>query len=353
MVVLKTNTVLCSRMNSMKNVFLICSNKVFYQNNIFKLDNPDNRDNCLYPYYLLQKELAKKGISLNTYDYLKEGMDDYGLLFFDFPKNMDYYLQKHKNIDKFLLVYESPIKNPANQKTENHAFFKKIFTWNEALVDNKKYFKVNYAQLVPKEPDYNMREKNKLCAAIFSHKMQSHPNELYSERMKAIRWFEALHPQDFDLYGEGWDRYYFKNRLFHLNRLKFITKLLKPDFPSYKGPAQEKKQTYEKYRFAICYENSSFPNYITEKIFDCFFGFCVPIYLGASNINDHIPQNTFIDKRNFESYEALYAFIKNMPDSEYEKYLQEIKKFLESEKMYPFTAEYFAKTISEELAKSS
>ena len=42
-----------------------------------------------------------------------------------------------------------------------------------------------------------------------------------------------------------------------------------------------------------------------------------------------------------------------MPDSEYEKYLQEIKKFLESEKMYPFTAEYFAKTISEELAKSS
>ncbi len=334
----------------MKNVFLVCSNKVFYQNKIFKLDNPDNRDNCLYPYYLLQKELAAKGISLNTYDYLKEGNDkDYALLFFDFPKNIDYYLQKHKNIDKFLIVYESPIKNPANQDIKNHIFFKKIFTWNETLVDNKKYFKVNYAQLVPRELDYNLHEKSKLCTAIFSHKMQSHQNELYSERMKAIRWFEENYPEDFDLYGAGWDHYYFKNRLFHLNRLKFITKLLKPNFPSYRGQAEEKKQTYKNYRFAICYENAAFDNYVTEKVFDCFFGFCVPIYLGAGNISSHIPETTFIDKRKFENYDALYLYIKNMPDSEYEKYLQEIKKFLGSEKMRPFTAEYFAQTITQEL----
>ncbi|MSU54324.1 MAG: hypothetical protein EXS48_00590 [Candidatus Staskawiczbacteria bacterium] len=338
----------------MKNIYLICSNKVFYQNNIFKLDNPDNRDNCLYPYYLLKQELAIKGIQLNTYDYLKDGAkENYALLFFDFPKNIDYYLQKHQGKDMYLLVYESPIKNPANQDRNNHSLFKKIFTWDEQLVDNKKYFKVNYAQLIPEKINYDISKKEKLCSAIFSHKMQSHPKELYSERMKAIRWFEALHPEDFDLYGAGWDRYYFKNKFFHLNRLKFITKLLKPNFPSYRGLAEEKKQTYGKYRFAVCYENSAFSNYITEKIFDCFFGGCVPIYLGAGNISEHIPAGTFVDKRNFDTYEDLYAYIKNMPDSEYEAYMQEIKKFLGSEKMHPFTAEYFAHTISEELAKGA
>ncbi len=336
----------------MKRVFLVCSNKVFYQNNIFKLDNEDNRDNCLYPYYLLKQELATRGVALDTYDYFRENMgSEYSLLFFDFPKDINYYLQRHKNIDKYLIVYESPIKNSANQQTENHSLFKKVFTWNSRLVDNKKYFKLNYSQLVPDNLEYNVAEKNKLCTAIFSHKMQSHPKELYSERMKAIRWFEKNHPEDFDLYGEGWDRYYFKNKLFHLNRLKFITKLLKPNFPSWRGPAKEKKQTYRNYRFAICYENAAFDDYITEKIFDCFFGFCVPIYLGAENVTDQIPQGAFIDKRKFDSYEALYLFIKNMPDSEYETYLQEIKKFLEGEEMRPFGAQYFARTISEEFAK--
>ena len=48
--------------------------------------------------------------------------------------------------------------------------------------------------------------------------------------------------------------------------------------------------------FAICYENArDIPGYITEKIFDCFFAGCVPIYWGgAPNVTDHIPANTFI-----------------------------------------------------------
>jgi hypothetical protein len=39
-----------------------------------------------------------------------------------------------------------------------------------------------------------------------------------------------------------------------------------------------KKNTLEKYKFSICYENArDIPGYITEKIFDCFFAGCVPI----------------------------------------------------------------------------
>jgi hypothetical protein len=62
----------------------------------------------------------------------------------------------------------------------------------------------------------------------------------------------------------------------------------------------------EKYKFSICYENArDTPGYITEKIFDCFFAGCVPIYWGANNITDHIPKECFIDKRDFEDYKVL------------------------------------------------
>lgn len=331
----------------MKKIYLVCQNKISYQNRIFQLNNPENRDNCLYPYFLLKQEFLKNGADLNTYDYLdKNAKIDYSLLFLDFPKNINYFLENHKNTDKFLIAYESPIKIPQNQDIKNSSYFKKIFTWNDNLADNKKYFKLNYAQKIIKNIDVGLENKNKLCCAIFGNKLQTHPLELYSERIKAIKWFEKNHLNDFDLYGECWDRHYFKDKLFYLNRLKPLTKMLKPNYPSYKGKTASKKETYKKYKFAVCYENAKFNSYITEKIFDCFFGSCLPIYLGAPNIAKHIPENTFIDKNDFKTYQELYSFIKNMPDKQYLEYLQNIKQFLNSDKVYPFSAECFAITIA-------
>src|SRR3989339_331199 len=334
-----------------KTIFFICS-KSFLKNELFNLKSSHNRDNCLYPYYLLKQYLSIKGISLNTYDYFNKNINEpYSLIFFDFPKNIDYYLKNYPNSDKFLFIYESPIKNPANQIIENHKYFKKIFTWNSIIVDNKKYFKLNYAMQIPTNtPCVNFKNK-KLCAAIFGHKLQSHKLELYSERINAIKWFQNNHLEDFDLYGEGWNKYYFKNKLFHLNRFQFLTKLLKPNFPFYKGPVKSKIETYKNYKFALCFENAKFPNYVTEKIFDCFFARCVPIYLGAPNITTFIPQNTFIDKRQFKTYDELYNFLTNINEETYNKYLENIKNFIKSDKIIPFSAEYFASTIMNEIIK--
>jgi hypothetical protein len=184
---------------------------------------------------------------------------------------------------------------------------------------------------------------------IVANKFKFHPLELYTERIKAIRWFEINHPEDFDLYGIGWDRHYFKGVLAKLNRFDALTKLLKPKYPSYKGRIKSKK-VLQKYKFAICYENArDIPGYITEKIFDCFFAGCVPVYWGASNITEHIPDNTFIDKRNFRTYDKLYSYLKNMSDKKYMNYLDAIKSFIKSDKIYPFNAEYFAESIVNEI----
>ena len=108
----------------------------------------------------------------------------------------------------------------------------------------------------------------------------------------------------------------------------------------------------QNYKFAICYENIKDQNgYITEKIFDCFFAGCVPIYWGAKNITDHIPENCFIDKRKFHTYEELYRYINSMDDITYLSYLDNIEEFLKSSESDPFKAEVFAQTIVTEILK--
>ncbi|MBA7551029.1 hypothetical protein ES705_43562 [subsurface metagenome] len=121
---------------------------------------------------------------------------------------------------------------------------------------------------------------------IAGHKFNSHPLELYSERVKAIRWFEENHPEDFDLYGIGWDKYCFKGMLSRLNRFNTLRKLFKLKYPSYKGPIKSKREIYKKYKFAICYENArDISGYMTEKIFDCFFCWLCANLLGCTKCN--------------------------------------------------------------------
>ncbi len=315
-------------------------------------------DNLMYPFFYLGRRLKEMGHKVSTIDTEDDIKKFDAIVFIEFPGFNNKYFKKlisagFKNL--YVILLESPIVMPSNYVPENHQHFKKIFTWSDELVDNKKYFKVQYSHNIPAEFNFDLEQKEKLCTIISSNKFAHHPAELYSERVRAIRWFENNHPKDFDLYGNGWDKYNFGGeflgiKLARLNRITFLTKLLRPHYPSYKGRVSSKKETYQKYKFSVCYENvKDAEGYITEKIFDCFFGGSVPIYLGVQNITRHIPQNTFINKRNFDTYEKLYAYIKNMPDKEYLNYLNAIKSFLKSDKAYPFSAECFANTIIKEV----
>lgn len=314
-------------------------------------------DNLNYPFVLLSQRLREAGHKTSTID-----LDDIkkfdAVVFVEFPGVNNRYFKQliaagSKNL--YLILLESPIIKPDNYSIENHTYFKKVFTWSDPLIDGKKYFKIQCSQKIPLEFNFGLGQAKKLCTIISSNKSMAHPKELYTERIKAIRWFENNHPENFDLYGIGWDRYNFSGiflgmKLARLNRITFLTKLFRPHYPSYKGKVTSKRETYQKYKFSVCYENvKDAQGYITEKIFDCFFGGCVPIYLGANNIGDHVPLDTFIDKRNFDTYEKLYTYIKNMPDKEYLNYVNAIKNFLKSDKAYLFSAEYFANTLIKEI----
>ncbi len=320
--------------------------------NNYMLLHPDAPigDGLLKPFNELYRFAQTRGVALDTLDMVRDFKVIDAFLFMDFP-DMKHALVKRAfatGAPRYLILWESELIRPSNWKQKNHSLFRKIFTWNDVYVDDKKYFKINYAQVLPPSLNRDPNRQTRFCTMIVSNKKSRHPLELYSSRVEAIRWFERNHPGEFDLYGVGWDAYCFGGikPLRALNRFRALQRLFAPTFPSYRGTVQNKRQTLALYRFSICYENArDIPGYITEKIFDCFFAGCVPVYWGAPNITDHIPEDCFIDKRRFNSYEALYRYLKNMDPATYDAYLNNIGRFLRSSLATPFTIAHFTQTI--------
>jgi hypothetical protein len=251
----------------------------------------------------------------------------------------------------YLFLFENPANRPDNYWRWNHRPFEKVFTWDPEWVDEKKYVKMWLPVRIPDSFTIDRAEKTKFCVTIVSQKYSGHRAELYSERVRAIRWFEREHPSEFDLFGLDWDRLYFSGKISRLNLFlrrfysKFPSVAHVRRFPSYRGPVNSKNGVMRGYKFAIAYENAAFPGYVTEKIFDAFFAGCVPIYAGAPDVTDYIPPETFIDKRNFPDYAGLYRFLAGMSDKEYNERLDAIETFVRGERIKLFGPENLTELI--------
>lgn len=71
------------------------------------------------------------------------------------------------------------------------------------------------------------------------------------------------------------------------------------------SPVIDKLDFLSKYKFTIAYENSSFPGYTTEKIFEPFLVRSIPIYWGNPLVNRDFNPKSFINRADFESDEAM------------------------------------------------
>ena len=329
-----------------------------YNNN--RMFNPEIRaplgEDLLYPMHYLARVAKEKGISISTID--TEALDSYDAIFFiDFPGNRNRYFRKLQSMkfeNIYLFLCENENVKPDNWRKENYRHFKKVFSWNDSLVDDKKIFKFFLANKIPDQISFIPPGKRKFCCTIAANKSNNLSGELYSERIRAIKWFEQYHPESFDLYGKGWD-FRVPSFLTPLRPyLKHIRNVFPPKYPSYRGEVVSKRPVLSQYKFSICYENMrDVPGYITEKIFDCFFAGCVPIYLGASNVGEYIPEKTFIDKRKFSDYPELYEYLINLSDGAYREYLDSIGEYVQSDKILPFGAEYLANTILNEVISNA
>ncbi|MEO7932044.1 MAG: glycosyltransferase [Chthoniobacterales bacterium] len=72
------------------------------------------------------------------------------------------------------------------------------------------------------------------------------------------------------------------------------------------------------YRFNVCFENTIWPNYCTEKIWHSIAAGCLPVYWGrGTRIYETFPPNSFVDASEFESDDALISFLEGMTDEEH------------------------------------
>lgn len=277
----------------------------------------------------LQEELEKMGYEVR-FTWYAENLKDFKAVvsLSNIDPKLIANLKKYPREKCWLYVFEPPIVMPHFYKPRYTKIFSKIFVMFDDVVDNKNYLKFYYPQ--PRQEmidDVLSFEEKKLCVLIAGNKKSPHPKELYSERKKIISFFEQFHPDEFDLFGRGWE-----------------------GFASYRGSVKSKWETLKYYRFCICYENMKDQvGYITEKIFDCFVGGCVPVYWGADNIADYVPSSCYIDRKCFGSNEELYDFLKAMDKETYEAYISSIKEYLASPQAKLYSINFFIEKFKEQL----
>lgn len=302
-------------------------------------------------YELLREAFLARGIELNTPDLNGDKNVAFNLV-----------IEGQENLElagpKFLIAVENPFHNKLNANKDYCRQFSRVFTWNadmDGLGNVTRVFSPH--QITPRFfPSFEQRDifsclinANK----TFKEKVSS---DLYSERIGVIRWYEKNAPDHFELYGRAWDRPPPAHSLLakvHRSipslRAKYFGYRY---FPSYRGRVEDKGIVLSRSKFCYCYENNrDITNYITEKIIDCFAYGCVPIYWGADNVLEYIPENCFIDRRKFRDTKEVHQFLMSIEPDQYAQYQENILNFLKSNTARLFSFEHFVATVVEKICR--
>ena len=66
----------------------------------------------------------------------------------------------------------------------------------------------------------------------------------------------------------------------------------------------------------MCYENSSYPGYVTEKLFHALTYNTIPIYWGSPTVEMDFNKKAFISRHEFQSDEEMLDFIVYLDNNE-------------------------------------
>lgn len=254
---------------------------------------------------------------------------------------------------KILVISEPDFVQPQNLLT--FSYYKVVFDW---AVNSKFKNSINYLwprSIVPNNDNkWNDRTILISCVAANKNAVFNTKRNLYPERLKYIKYFNDKLPNEFYLYGAGWDmkdhpvgilgKYIFK---------KFTRSLiLKRKLPldSYKGKCSSKFDVLKYSKFALCIENQAQEGGLTEKISDCIASGVIPLYLGATNIEELIPSNLYIDLRKFKNMDSVLEMMLAYTEDEYQEWILardlEINALAEK-----YSIDRFVNLISKEIIK--
>jgi len=294
---------------------------------------------------LLRSEFLKHGIELNNPDVNRGKEITFSIL------HDGQYIDQIPG-RKYLIATENPYICPLNKNEQYLRSFDGVFTWNADLLNLPNTTHVFIPNQIEVKDTSSFENRPIFSCIINANKAfpSEVPDDLYKERINVIRWYEKNAPEHFSLYGLGWGKpapafTQIDKLIRRLKRLASQTLGYKP-FPSYVGEVVDKGSVYQKTKFGYCYENvANLPDYISEKIFDCFLNGCVPVYWGSNTIEKHIPKDCFIDRRDFKTTEETNQFLHNIDAIQYQQFQDNIRKFLISPKAMEFDTKSYVSII--------
>jgi hypothetical protein len=315
-------------------------------NSFFREDDPTHRFNPTHTNRVLREAFARRGVELNTAD-VNAGRS------VDFELHFEGRALPASSAPRFLVALENPFINPLNADPAYFTNFRRVFAWDRRFLGMPNVEEIAYGIhfIVPPWPGFDERPIFS-CLINANKRFQNPlPNDLYVERVEVIRWHERHAPQDFHLYGLGWNKprhesgWAGKLRR-RVQRLATQAYGYRP-FPSWKGELPDKSAVLLRSKFSYCYENvHSLSGYVTEKIFDSMMNGCVPVYWGADDVTRRVPKEAFIDRRQFRDTAEVHAHLRAMSPDEYAGRQAAIRSFL-ADGAQRFSSQQFADTIAQ------
>lgn len=313
--------------------------KAYYQDRLFDSADPVlNRDDTLAPFIRLRAALERQGVSLHTADYLPQQMQEQVSDYYSLGV-LDNYRELGTRNDvrlRAFAIFEPPVVAPHLYQAlpELTAAFERVYIHNTEGdgyslkgVDQSKLRKLYWPQ--PHKDvlvDFWSRKErlNRIVMINGNHKPVSRDSELYSTRIEALAALAVF--GKVDLYGRGWERWWSRNAMWlpYWRHRKMLMSI-------YKGSCISKYEVLSQYTFALCFENMAMKGYITEKIFDCLYAGSIPLYLGAKDISDLIPEEVYIDCRKFATWAEMHDRVMGMSDTEIRSMREAGRAFIQGE----------------------
>lgn len=297
----------------------------YYEDKLFDTSNTTlNRDDSLVPYARVRQAYRAAGKELRTADYLMnapgraEVSNYYSLGVLD---NYKVLLKRPDVCLKAFVIFEPPVVDPRLYKAlpELTAAFETVYVHNTTGdgyslegVDASRLRQLYWPQPRDEVISQYWERTERLDRIVVingNHIPRKVPHELYSKRIEAMASLAQMGVVD--LYGRGWAKWWSRASLwlpYWKNRRTLMS--------IYKGACESKYEVLSQYKFSLCFENMAMKGYVTEKIFDCLYAGTVPLYLGATDISDLVPESAYIDCRRFSSWVKMQEFVARITDEQ-------------------------------------
>jgi hypothetical protein len=322
-------------------IFVDPPSKDYYSDRLFDInDSVLNRDKTLEPFFRLRGNLFEQGTAIRTADYMQEEgkspkvpKEYYS---FGFLGNYRRIISADECRMRAFVLFEPPVVAPHLYRAlpELTSVFERVYVHN-VHGDGYSLDRVNINKLrklywpLPYNDVLELlwNKKERACRIVVingNHNPRFRARELYSKRIEAMVNLAQLGVVD--LFGYGWNHWWSPKSLWlpYWSNRRILMSI-------YRGSCLSKFEVLSRYRFCLCFENMSMDGYITEKVFDCLCVGTIPLYLGAQDVGQFVPEDAYIDCRQYQSWKEMWNEINGFSSSKVESMREAGRAFLRSE----------------------